>query len=88
MLGTLILIFQIIGALPEVIETIQYIFKKIKEIRDRRAKKELKKELWNLMLSQKSVKTMSKEQNEMVQVMLSDIDSRVNQQLLKERGNV
>ena len=63
-MGALLLILQIIGALPGVINFLKMLWEKIKEIRDKRERDLAKKQFKSLVFRRQNLRKMSIEENE------------------------
>jgi hypothetical protein len=63
-MGALLLILQIIGALPGVINFLKMLWEKIKEIRDKRERDLAKKHFKSLVFRRQNLRKMSIEENE------------------------
>ena len=63
-MGALLIILQIIGALPGVINFLKMLWEKIKEIRDKKERDQAKKEFRALVFRRKNLRKMSIEENE------------------------
>jgi len=87
-IGTLLLILQIIGAMPQVIEFAKMLWNLIRQIRDRRVKREAKRRLRQTIWNRRSIRNMSADDTITCMAELEDVKLFVENQLRKERGYV
>lgn len=86
----IIIILNIIGAMPQLIEAVQAVIDLIRQIRDRRQKKNARRELMELVFSKKHYehtgRKMSVDENDMMIEQVNAIGSRVVNLLNLEKG--
>lgn len=87
-IGMLLLILQIIGAMPQVIEFAKMLWNLIRQIRDRRVKREAIRRLRRSIWDRRSIRNMSHDETITCMAELDDLHQMVQDQLRKERGYV
>lgn len=83
-MGALLLILQIIGAMPQVIKFAQMVWELIKQIRNRNAKKAAKKQFYKMILRRKNMKTMSADDQSQLMAELQGLHEEVASIIKKE----
>lgn len=83
-IGMILLILRIIGAMPEIIEMAKKIWEWIKQIRDRRAKREARQKLRRIIWDRRSIRNMSVDETITCRGELDDLAREVIDQLRKE----
>jgi hypothetical protein len=86
-ISLLLLILQIIGAMPRIIEFAKMVWDLIKRIRDRRIKRQAKAMLRRAIWDRRSIRNMSVDETITCMAELEDIKLFVEDQLRKERGH-
>jgi len=89
-MGILLIILQVIGALPGIIQALQDLWELIKEIRDKRQRLTMRTEFRGLVF--KSLKAananrstkLTSTQNEALMTEVDDLDRRIQEVLLKQ----
>lgn len=83
-IGMLLIILQIIGAMPQVIEFAKMVWELIKQIRDRRQRVAYRRELRRIVWDRRSIRKMSVDQTVTCMAELDDLALKVKDQLRKE----
>lgn len=87
MFGTILLILQIIGAIPQVIEFARIVWELIKKIRDRKTRLAKKRELRRLVFKRQHLKTMSQDEQEVLMNELRSLKDGVEKIIYKEMND-
>jgi len=84
-MSLLLIILQIIGALPQVIKFAQMVWEAIKQIRGRRERVAAKKKFYAIVLRRKNIKKMSADDQQSLLLELEGLHSEVSG-ILKMEG--
>jgi hypothetical protein len=84
MFGTILLILQIIGAIPDVIEFARKLWEIIKKIRDKKVRLAKKKELRRIVFKRRHLKTVSSDEQQVLMNELENLKNEVEAIIYKE----